>query len=249
MKKIVEHELNIPPDYQYNALRSGGLFQRQWHRNRLKLIESIGFFKKDDCAADIGCGSGNVILEFSGKVGSFVAFDYNDESLDFLRKKLKEDGIGNVEVSEFDLLGSDFNEFQGRFDKIVLNEVIEHFEWDDAVEVMRNLKKMLKEGGEILITTPNYRSLWPVMEFLADKTNAFPTLWGEQHKIKFTKKLLKGICEDNGYEIIDVGTFGLVSPFLVIFGKKIADWMFGIELRHIRFFGPQLFIRAKKNEK
>lgn len=246
---IVEHELKIPADYQYNALRKGNLFQKQWHRNRLKLIEIINFLHKSDCAADIGCGSGNVVLEFSNKVKSFSALDYNDESLVFLNNKLKESGIENTEVFKFDLLESDPNKFKGKFDKIILTEVIEHFELEKIIKIIKNLEIMLKRDGEILITTPNYLSFWPVMEFLVDKVEMFPKLWGEQHKVKFTKKRLRKVLEKNGYHVTMIGTFGLISPFIALFGTKIADLVLKFEVKYFKIFGPQIFVRLKKNEK
>ncbi|MFC1644687.1 class I SAM-dependent methyltransferase [Patescibacteria group bacterium] len=246
--KIVEHELQIPSDYQYKALREGGLLQRQWHRNRLLLVKNINFLSENDDAADIGCGSGNIVLVFSGKTKTFTGLDYNQESLDFLKGKVGERGIGNVNVNYFDLLNSDFSEFKGKFDKIILNEVIEHFEEEEVDHVMSNLHGLLKDGGEILITTPNYVSAWPVMEFLADKFKIFPTLWGEQHKIKFTRKLLRNYCEKHDYEVMEMGTFGLISPFAIILSRKLADKFMELEARHLSVLGPQLFVRIRNKK-
>lgn len=247
--QIVEHELKISPDYQYNALRKGNVFQRQWHKNRLNLVEFLNFLNSEEVVADIGCGSGNVVFEFAKNVKHVVGFDYNKESLDFVKNKLLEFNILNTETCEFDVLGAFPEKFKNFFDKIILNEVIEHFDRSEMPKIFNNLRGMLKEGGQILITTPNYKaSFWPVMEFLVDKFNVFPKLWGEQHKIKFTDKTLSRICAENGFRVIKNGTFGHLSPFVAIFGTKIADKLAGIEIEYLKVFGPQLFIIIKKQK-
>ena len=250
MKKIVEHELNIPSDYQYKALREGRVFQRQWHRNRLILIESLGFIHQEDCIADAGCGSGNTIYHFHGQAKSIVGLDYNEKSLEFIKGKLKEKGITNASVHHHDLLTPPPEKLLSSFDKIILNEVIEHFDEKDVHKIIDNLNSMLKPGGEILVTTPNYRfSPWPLLEGMVDKYHLYPSLWGEQHKIKFDRRKLREIFAGREWEIERAGTFSLFSPLAAVLGQSFADAVMRLETRFLRWFGPQLFIVAKKTSK
>jgi hypothetical protein len=39
--------------------------------------------------------------------------------------------------------------------------------------------------ARLLVTTPNYRSLWPVMERAVDMMNMAPKMAGEQHISRF----------------------------------------------------------------
>jgi len=249
MKKIVEHKLNIQSDYQFHALHEGNFFQRQWHRNRLLLIRYLSFLSSSDSVADVGCGSGNVVLEFNKNVRKIVGFDYNDKALEFLKVKIVKDKMINADVAEFDILSTVPVKYHHCFDKIILNEVIEHFDERDIAKVLTNLSLMLRTDGKILITTPNYQlSPWPVLEFLIDRFNIYPSLWGEQHKIKFTPKRLSVLCHQNGFSLVRIGTFSLISPFLALFGQSPADWIAKMEIRHLKIFGPQIYAIFRKSK-
>ena len=246
-KEIVEHRLNIPPDYQYYALQKGKCFQKQWHRNRLILIEELHFLNLRAVVADIGCGSGNVVFAFAGKVKSIVGFDYNTESVEFLATKIKSDGIINSDASTLDILDAVPELYRNKFDKIIFNEVIEHFDKSEVETVLSNLSKMLKTGGEILITTPNYGiSPWTLIELLIDKFKMFPALLGEQHRVKFTLAGLESYCKSAGFFIKRKGTFSLLSVLLAVFGAKFAEYIVKVEVNHLKYFGPQIFLVARK---
>ena len=46
-------------------------------------------------------------------------------------------------------------EINETFDVITLIEVIEHLEFQDGLKLLRDLRKLLPEGGRIIMTTPN----------------------------------------------------------------------------------------------
>lgn len=247
--EIIEKKLGIPPDYQYKALFHSGMFQRQWHRNRLLLIKEVFFSVADvdKTFCDVGCGSGNVILVFSKKVKQFDAFDYNKECLIFLDNKVIENNIQNVKTRYWDILTPPSIEVCGQYDKVILNEVIEHFHRHEISIILGNVKKLLKESGELLITTPNCGiSPWFLLEFAVDHLGLFPKLWGEQHKVRITSRMFREICEKEGFNVLNEGTFSFISPFFIVFGRAVADFVAKFEIRYLKHFGSQLFIRVKK---
>lgn len=247
MKEIVEHRLNIPADYQYHALQKGRCFQRQWHRNRLILINELNFLTPQDVVADIGCGSGNAVFAFADKVKSITGFDYNAESVEFLVAKIKADGITNSDAITLDILDPVPEVYRNKFDKIIFNEIIEHFDESEVEIVLSNLFKMLKNGGELLITTPNYGiSPWTFIERLIDRFALFPALLGEQHRVKFNPTSLESYCKSTGFSVKRKGTFSLFSIPLAVFGSRFANCAVKVEINHLKFFGPQIFLVAKK---
>lgn len=248
--EIVEKKLGIPPDYQYNALFHGGIFQKQWHRNRLLLIKEVFLSgaDSDKTFCDVGCGSGNVILVFNKKVKQFDAFDYNKECLAFLDAKITEGDIQNVKTTYWNILTPPPAEACGRYDRVILNEVIEHFHQHEISTILDNVKKLLKNDGELLITTPNCGvSLWFLLEFAVDHLGLFPKLWGEQHKVRITSKSFREMCEKEGFDVLSEGTFSFFSPLFIVLGRTVADFMAKFEIRYFKYFGSQLFIRVKKN--
>lgn len=243
MKEVIEQKLKIPPDYQYNALTKGNFFQRQWHRNRLILVDDLEFLDTADNVADVGCGSGNTILANAEKVASITGFDYNSESINYVKQKLI-----NSTAIQLDISDEVPQQLCARYNKIVFSEVIEHFDETEVVKVLANLRKMLVPGGSILITTPNYGfSLWPAMEFLLDKFSLVPKLWGEQHKSRFTFEKISVNCERAGFSVMRMGTMSLISPFLAILGSKVGSIIAKQEIKYLKFFGPQMYIVAEKS--
>lgn len=103
MKEIIEQKLKIPADYQYRALHNGNFFQKQWHRNRLLLINQLNFLSMHDRVADVGCGSGNTVLTYASEVKSITGFDYNIESVDYLNKKIECAEIKNATAVQLDI--------------------------------------------------------------------------------------------------------------------------------------------------
>lgn len=232
----------ISGGYQYYALTKGNPIQRQWHKNRHSLIRYLNFFKKNDYILDAGCGSGNVIFEFSNDVKGIVGLDSNKDCIIFINKKIKEMKIKNVDVKEIDLLN--FKLKNRKFDKIIMTEVIEHFSKKDVEKLLQEIKKVLSSKGEILITTPNYHSPWILLESIIDLFNLSPKLWGEQHLIKFTSGNLSDILKDSGFKIKKTGTLNLLSPFIALFSQNLADKISYFEFRYLNF-GNLLYVVAK----
>jgi 2-polyprenyl-3-methyl-5-hydroxy-6-metoxy-1,4-benzoquinol methylase len=211
----------IPGNYQHEALRNGNSIQRQWHKNKLNLINYLNFLNQNDIVLDAGCGSGNTIIEFAKKVQYFVGVDWNEESIEFLKKKIKNFQIKNVLVKDLDLL--EISNLKMKFSRIIMTEVIEHLTEDDLEKVLRQMHEIINPESRILITTPNYRSLWQSIETILDTFRLVPKLEGEQHIVKYNWKKLSEIAKRAKYRIIAKGTLNWVSPFLASFTPKIAD--------------------------
>ena len=55
----------------------------------------------------------------------------------------------NVEIE--DILNINYSK---KYDYVIMTDVIEHFPLEDALKLMDNLKKLVKEGGSLYISTP-----------------------------------------------------------------------------------------------
>lgn len=210
MKQIIEKKLAIPPDYQYKAIRSANFFQASWHKNKLTVIDELLRTNRAMSVLDLGTGSGNFELEFAKRVKKIVGVDYNDEALGFLKEQLKIQKIKNV-----DLIYSDIRnitqKLKGAFDAIVITDTIEHIPTDDARIVIRKLKHTLAPGGRAYVITPNYTSLWYVIELILDRYTIVPKLHGQQHLAKYSKTSLNDLFIQEGYTHVYSGSFNLVS--------------------------------------
>jgi len=207
---IIEKKLGIDAGYQYWALRRGWWPKANWHRNKLTALAWTGLLKKGCRVLDLGTGSGNLELEFAGRVKEIVGVDYNDEALGFLKTRLSEEKTVNVKLKLLDIRKVGKANL-GLFDAIVMVDVIEHIPKSEGEKLVLDLYKLLKPGGSACIITPNYKPLWIALETLLDKVSAVPKLAGEQHLAKYDPVSLKAVFEATGFSTDKLTTFNTIS--------------------------------------
>lgn len=229
---------SYPGDYQHKALNSKYWMQRFWHRSKLLLLDNCAPVQKNDVILDIGCGSGNLCFHLSNKCKEIYGVDIKKNAISFCNEKTSEEKINNchfIRLKDAKLPFSD--KF---FSKIFLLDVIEHLE--DPVSMLNEMRRVLNDTGVIVITTPNYQSLWPVIEFCTDHLQFTPQN-EEQHITKFTKKRLNSMLATAGFSPITRSVY-FVSPLFPSFriALKLLDWE-----QKVKVPGMLLYSIAKKS--
>jgi len=113
-------------------------------------------FKSDMSVLEIGCGTG-LFLEFIKQEGvsSIVGVDSDPLVLDYIPEDLKE----KIIISDVnDYLSS--LESKIKFDRIVMIDVLEHFNPQEGVNLLEGMKPFLKTDGGIVVRVPNLASPW-----------------------------------------------------------------------------------------
>jgi hypothetical protein len=70
------------------------------------------------------------------------------------------------------------------------------------------------------VTTPNYRSLWPVMEQTVDFLGVAPKIAGAEHITRFQPRALRQLLLEAGLGLQYFGTIHTLGPFLAIASQK-----------------------------
>jgi ubiquinone/menaquinone biosynthesis C-methylase UbiE len=205
----------------------------------LNLIKYLGFLNQNDIVLDAGCGSGNIIFEFAKKVQYFVGIDSNEECIKFLKHKIDDLQIQNVTAEKLDLL--EISSLNLRISKIIMTEVIEHLNEEYLGKMLREMSRVITEDGKILITTPNYRSLWPSIERILDFFKLVPNLGKEQHITKYNWKKLSDIIKRTNYCVVAKGTLNWVSPFIASLTPTLAEKISYLEFSKVNF-GNLLYV-------
>ena len=175
---------DIPGDYQYRALYHGNPVQRLWHKAKLELIREVALPEPGERVLDAACGSG-VISDFLASNGANVTgVDLNPDAINFAKRQFERPGIRFECASLFEFTG-------GPFDRIYCLEAIEHFPETEISGLLTRFSRLATPGARLFVTTPNYASLWPLIEWILDTFKLTPRLKDEQHLSKMTPFLLE----------------------------------------------------------
>ena len=144
------------------------------------------FLPKDKAAEilDTGCGNGGFLwwLQQIGYKNS-SGIDISQEQIQIARGL----GIKNVECA--DLIGF-LGSKQGYYDVIFVMDVIEHFNKNEILGILKLTFDSLNSGGEVIIQTPNGESLFSGRLGYGDFT----------HEVIFTKSSLNQILQATGFK-------------------------------------------------
>ena len=115
-------------------------------------------------------------------------------------------------------------------DKVLAGEVIEHVH--NPVQFVREIARVLKPNGEVVISTPNIASLknrFRLMFGLFPEHACRPMDWWgfKKHITDFTVKYLISILEYNGFEIIETRTNGIIWHGKQLLPLAITPTRFG----------------------
>jgi SAM-dependent methyltransferase len=240
---------SVDGDYQYRALHSGHPMQRFWHGGKLTMIDQLvrphlGIGSR---LLEVGCGAGNLLLQATVPGSYPLALDLSRQALTFVRSRLQEAAFGAEAPSGFactQAIGEALPFSAGSFDCVLLSEVIEHL---TAPQIsIGEAARVLRSGGRLLVTTPNYRSFWPLMEWTVDRLNMAPKMAGEQHVSRFHPASLRRVLAEAGLHVEYSGSIYNLSPFLSMISPEQARRQLQRELKRRSALGMILVAVAIK---
>jgi 2-polyprenyl-3-methyl-5-hydroxy-6-metoxy-1,4-benzoquinol methylase len=216
LKRRERDAILIRGDYQARALRSDRAAQRFWHEAKFRLIERIAMPGKHDRVLDAGCGSGTISHFLSLHAGDVVGIDSNPSAISYARTTYNAPNL-EFRLGQFEDLTGD-----KPFDRIYCIEVIEHLYEGQVADVLSLFYRVANPGGQLFLTTPNYRSAWPLIEWLLDRFALVAKLDEAQHVTHFRKRTLFAMCERTGWRVRHIGTFNGLAPFLAPISRRLA---------------------------
>lgn len=143
---------------------------------------------KHDTILDVGCGGGRTVSKLAAMVpqGKVCGVDYSEESV-AATKRMNARWIesGRVEVFEGSVSQLPFSD--GMFDLVTGIET--HFWWPNLPDGMREIFRVLKPGGSLLLTAEVYKGAHTTAANLAEKYASrmdFKLLSIDEHRELFT---------------------------------------------------------------
>jgi 2-polyprenyl-3-methyl-5-hydroxy-6-metoxy-1,4-benzoquinol methylase len=237
-------DVQIDGAYQHRALHEGNAVQRFWHRSKRLVVDAFLPPEDGDYVMDVGCGAGTV-SGYLGESGAIVVgLDGNTEAVEFATGQY---GAPNVTFQE--ALVDDAFEAPRPVDKIYSMEVIEHIYLDQGEAMLANFARILRPGGRVLLTTPNYRSLWPLIEWTMDRLRLAPPLAAAQHVEHYRRAKLLAVARRAGLTVELCRSSCFLSPWIAPVSSTAARTLHGWELRSPVLVGSILACVFRKGER
>lgn len=172
-----------------------------WFRSRnLLLIWALHkYFPHARNFLEIGCGTGYVL---SGIRQGFPGLELSGSDIFINGLKFAEKRLPKVSLFQMDVRRIPF---ECEFDVVGSFDVLEHIDEDDTV--LHQMFQATKPGGGIMLTVPQHRFLWSVIDEYSF------------HKRRYTKKELVEKVERAGFRIIRVTSFVFFLLPLMLFSR------------------------------
>jgi 2-polyprenyl-3-methyl-5-hydroxy-6-metoxy-1,4-benzoquinol methylase len=231
----------ISGSYQHRARTDGLAVQRFWHAEKERIIRAHGAPRPGNKVLDVGCGSG-VITDLLASMGAdALGIDANPQAIAYAQATFTRPTLhfrqGLVE---------DLPDAPESFDGIYCLEVLEHLFENQATDLLARFARLLRPGGHLLLTTPNYRGLWPALEFMMDRLHLAPTMANHQHVTRLHRRRLRDMLAPADWDILRLHTFSTLAPFLSILHWGLAERIARLEDRVDLPFGHLLLLVAQR---
>ncbi|MBV9047790.1 MAG: class I SAM-dependent methyltransferase [Solirubrobacterales bacterium] len=209
----------IPDGYYDSVYRRRRGIQSKWHHLKFgRVIEEMETHQRH---LDVGCGSGTLIGLVDDRFIS-TGIDISTTQIAYARRQYESESKSFFAVAPR-ALPDDCRDY----DVATVVEVIEHLAPAELDNVFRATIERLRPGGKLVVTTPNFRSAWPLVQMLV---NCFGELdYGPQHVNKFTPHRLRQLLQDFGLKDVRVQPYLALAPFAAALNWRLADLLARLE--------------------
>ncbi|HEX5602437.1 MAG TPA: methyltransferase domain-containing protein, partial [Pyrinomonadaceae bacterium] len=177
-----------------------------WYVGRRRIIQSlvekISATLKTQRILDVGCGTG-ANLKMLAAYGKAEGVDISPQAVDFCHER----GLDSVKLGAVEQLPYESDSFE----LVTALDVIEHL--DDDIAGLREMRRVLRPDGRILVFVPALMFLWGVQD---DVSN---------HRRRYTLPSLLKAVEEAGFSV-EWSSYANISFFLpVLIVRSVMRWL------------------------
>lgn len=158
-----------------------------------ELLDKMEPYRKTNKLLDVGCGIGYFLEVAKERGWEVYGTEYTDKAIEICTGKGIEMHQGKLDPDNY---------APESFDVITSFEVIEHI--NNPVEEIENFKTLLRKGGIVYLTTPNFNSL--LRHRLGER---YDVITYPEHLSYYTPKTLKKLFCSHGFRKHRIQTTGI----------------------------------------
>ena len=145
---------------------------------------------------DVGCGSGHFLSKFQDQNIIKKGIEVNKTLAELARQRIGKENVYVTKIESF--------RTAAKFEVITLWHTLEHLAKPD--KILNKLNSLLSKNGKLVIEVPNGQSL-------ARKvfSRHWQLLMPGQHLYFFSEKSLRKLLEKNGFKVLKINYYGIVS--------------------------------------
>jgi SAM-dependent methyltransferase len=179
-----------------------------WYLGRRRIIQSLvekiskSLNNSNPKILDVGCGTG-ANLKMLAECGRVEGVDISPQAVEFCRER----GLNGVKLGAIEELP-----YQSEsFDIVTALDVVEHL--DDDVAGLREMRRVLRRDGRLLLFVPAFMFLWGVQD---DVSN---------HRRRYTLPRLLKAVEAAGFAV-EWSSYANISFFVpVLIVRSVMRWL------------------------
>lgn len=209
----------IPTGYYDGVYRRRRGVQSKWHHLKFKRV--IEEMQDHPRHLDVGCGPGTLIGMLDDRFLS-TGIDISTTQIAYARREYESESKHFFALTVA-ALADDCRDY----DVATVVELIEHLPRADAEDLLWATIGRLRPGGKLVVTTPNFRSAWPLVERLVNRFGQVD--YTRQHINRFTPHLLRQLLQSLGLKDVRVHSFLAVAPFVAPLGWRLSDTLARLE--------------------
>lgn len=210
---------SIPVGYYDAVYRRRRGAQSKWHHMKFKRVRMA--LPDAGTLVDVACGPGTLIGLLPESL-SCIGVDISPAQILYAQKTY---GTPNHRFQRMTPGRLDLP--AGSADVVTAVELIEHLEPPETACLLTEVRRILRPGGKIVVTTPNYGSLWPLVEFILNRTGRVS--YQGQHVCKYFSRSLRRLLQSAGFKDVDVEAFLGFAPFSAAIGWDFAETVANFE--------------------
>ncbi|CAN5796934.1 hypothetical protein BH18ACT13_BH18ACT13_09760 [soil metagenome] len=163
------------------------------HGGHAKLLALVGSGKR---VLDVGCSSGYLAWPLVERGCAVVGIEQDERAAETAREICSQVLVGDVETMDLPFA-------EGSFDVVLCGDLIEHLR--DPEQLLVRVRPLLREGGRLVLTTPNVANWTMRLGLLAGRWRYTERgILDRTHLHLFTCSTLVETLERAGYRIVEL---------------------------------------------